>query len=460
MIIFYIGYGRLQLIAFERRVWMVEKSITMYSIALSLMMKTQKICNTISSTVAKVLQAREDVILRGESCSWAYFKVRAKRIIRPIAFTITLLCVAMLIVTGTLVSAILHVLFNAMLIYRGYKIYVNIDFSFFDKISEFLSEIGLALNLSFIVDEISYPLIYFLSLLSNLSIDLTNVKVNCSGSQAPIYLLLDCMLVAVVVITISSNVHVFWSTLLKQSTMQFGVLLLNQHYINSFCNSLWTPIYTLASFALYIFPSPMKINQYLLSFISVDLFFSDHGISKSSSNCDTALGPGFPIDSFEAVMTTILAIFAIPPVIYLFAQVLFPDSLLISSTLGSYSEVGWFRGRRRQDKVGILWRVVTALFSVDWFCIKVIFNFAWCLQNNLSNFLFSVEEYFSGEKNGDVKKALQKHAKVRMDGYITNRTRFISMFSKIILSPGIPGSLGWRHCPDHSMAACVRVYRP
>jgi hypothetical protein len=160
-------------------------------------------------------------------------------------------------------------------------------------------------------------------------------------------------------------------------------------------------------------------------------------------------------------LTTVLAIFAIPPVIYLFAQVLFPDSLLISSTLGSYSEVGSNgNGRRCSDRVGILWRVITALFSVDWFCIKVIFNFAWCLQNNLTNFLFSVEEYFSGEKNGDVKKALQKHAKVRMDGYITNRTRFISMFSKIILSPGIPGSLGWRHCPDHSMAACVRVYRP
>ena len=414
MIFFYIGYGRLQLIAFERRLWMVHSCITMFSIALSLMTKTQKICNTIASTLAKELQAREDAILRQGSCSLAYIKVMAKRIIRPIAFTVIFLLVAMLIITGTVVSAVAHVLFNALLIFRGYKIYINIDFSFYDRIAEFLSNIGFALKLSVLVDEISYPIIYVLNVLSNLSINLANVNVTCSGSQAPIYLLLDCMLVAVVVITISSNIHVFWSTVLKQSTLQFGVLLLNQHYINSFCNSLGTPIYTVASFLLYIFPSPMKINQYLLSFISVDLFFANHGVSKSSSNCDTALGPGFPIDTFEAVSTTVLAIVAIPPVIYLFAQILYPASLITSAVTGSshvsYSAVGKDQGW--SNKMGSIWRIVTAVTPVDWVFMKVIFNFAWSLQNNLQNFLFSIEDSFSGEKYRRVQESLRKHTKV------------------------------------------------
>ena len=414
MIFFYIGYGRLQLIAFERRLWMVHSCITMFSIALSLMTKTQKICNTIASTLAKELHAREDAILRQGSCSLAYIKVMAKRIIRPIAFTVVFLLVAMLIITGTVVSAIAHVLFNALLIFRGYKIYINIDFSFYDRIAEFLSNIGFALSLSVLVDEISYPIIYVLNVLSNLSINLANVNVTCSGSQAPIYLLLDCMLVAVVVITISSNIHVFWSTVLKQSTLQFGVLLLNQHYINSFCNSLGTPIYTVASFLLYIFPSPMKINQYLLSFISVDLFFANHGVSKSSSNCDTALGPGFPIDTFEAVSTTVLAIVAIPPVIYLFAQILYPASLITSAVTGSshvsYSAVGKDQGW--SNKMGSIWRIVTAVTPVDWVFMKVIFNFAWSLQNNLQNFLFSIEDSFSGEKYRRVQESLRKHTKV------------------------------------------------
>lgn len=108
---------------------MVHNSITIYSIALNLMMKTQKICNTIASTLAKELQAREDAILREGSCSLAYVKVIAKRIIRPIAFTITFFFVATLIIAGTLISAIAHVLFYALLIFRGYKFYVNIDFS-------------------------------------------------------------------------------------------------------------------------------------------------------------------------------------------------------------------------------------------------------------------------------------------------------------------------------------------
>ena len=270
------------------------------------------------------------------------------------------------------------------------------------------------LNLSFIVDEISYPIIYILNLLSNLTINLANVKVTCSGSQAPTYLLLDCMLVAVVVLTISSNIHVFWSTVLKQSTMQFGVLLLNQHYINSFCNSFRTPIYTVAAFLLYIFPSPMKINQYLLSFISVDLFFANHGVSKSSSNCDTALGPNFPIDTFEAVSSTVLAVIAIPPVIYMFAQVLYPASQ-ISSTLTENSEVSYStigQGQGWSNTIGYIWKIVTTVTPVDWVFIKVLFNFAWSLQNNLQRFLSTFKKSFSDEKDHRIQEALQKHAKV------------------------------------------------
>ena len=155
----------------------------------------------------------------------------------------------------------------------------------------------------------------------------------------------------------------------------------------------------------------MKINQYLLSFISVDLFFANHGVSDSSSNCDTALGPGFPIDTFEAVSTTVLAIIAIPPVIYMFAQILYPASLIsVTFSHVSYSAIG--QGQGWSNTIGKVWRTVTAATPVDWVFMKVLFNFAWSLQNNLQYFLFSIEESFSGEKHRRVQTALQKHVKV------------------------------------------------
>ena len=184
MIFFYIFYGRLQQIAFERRVWLVDKSALLFGIVFQMIEETQRICHAISTVLAQLAKDREERILReGNWCSFEYLTVKAKRLLLPLLFFLLSALVALAVIAGTVLSAVIHVLFNAVLLFRGYKIYLSLKFSFLDRITEFLDELGFALNISFIVDKLSYPLIYFLNLLSSISIDLASVKVNCSGSQ-------------------------------------------------------------------------------------------------------------------------------------------------------------------------------------------------------------------------------------------------------------------------------------
>ena len=184
MTVVYIFYGRLQQIAFERRVWLVDKSALLFGIVFQMIEETQRICHAISIAVVQETKAREQRILREANVfSCEYWTVQVKRLLTPLLFFLLTLFVAVVVISGTLLAAVIHVLFNAVLLFRGYKIYLSLNFSFFDRITEFLDELGFALNISFIVDKISYPLIYFLNLLSSISIDLSSVKVDCSGSQ-------------------------------------------------------------------------------------------------------------------------------------------------------------------------------------------------------------------------------------------------------------------------------------
>ena len=267
-----------------------------------------------------------------------------------------------------------------------------------DRISAVISGIGIVLHLDFIVSYISYPLIYLLNLLSNLSIDLSQLNVTCTGSQAPVYLLLDCIiLVAIVILTIVSDVHIFWSTILKKTTMHYGQLLFNRYYFSSVCSSPVRILFTLVSFLLNLLcPSPMKVNQYLLSFVSVSAFFSDNGMSGSSSNCDSALG--FPIDTAEAFLTSVVVYSVIHPIVYMFAQILYPSPLSCfktwsrAATESSGYDEGFYK------KLVIAWRSVTALTSVDWFLMKSLFNFARSLKNNLETFTSALRQRFADDE--------------------------------------------------------------
>lgn len=132
----------MSVIAMKRRLWMVDKCFAIYSIVGSLITTTHRTC----SIITKIQQAKEDEILRRGDCSLSYMWIIFKRILKPLIFLVVVIVVVIMIIAGTLISAIYHVLFNALLLFRGYKLYIDKELVFLDRISAFISEIGIVLN--------------------------------------------------------------------------------------------------------------------------------------------------------------------------------------------------------------------------------------------------------------------------------------------------------------------------
>ena len=339
-----------------------------------------------------------------------YFKLRAKTILRPILFAFTVLVVFGIVLTGTIVLATTRVLFNAVLLYRGYKYYLKRDFVLLNRTHLFLQELGLGSN----INRISYPIAYIINWLSIITVDLeSSFGIDCVGSQAPVYLLVDFIITAVVVLNISNNINIFWFTMVTECTSEFGKLLTNRFYLRKgVCNSLSTLTYVLTGFFLRIFPSPMKINQYLLSFVYLSVFFTNNGVSSSSKNCDNAAG--FPLDSVEAVLTTLLVIFLIMPMVYMFGQVLYPmpytekvhpvdsdnndsDEADQRMNRDDHESTKEEQSQEQQQEAGIdyeqWWRYLNAWTAFDWFFVKSLVVFARNLERNMQAFLESTYTY-------------------------------------------------------------------
>ena len=232
---------------------------------------TKRWCNEITLMLDQEVREEEKKILREFTATGvytlAYCKLQVKAISRPILFAVAALITSGFVTVGTIVMATSRVLFNAVLLYRGYRYYINRDFVLLHRIQLFLQELGLGRNF----DHIKNSIAYFINWLSSITINLeSSLSISCVGSQVPVYLLVDFLITAIVVINISSNFNVIWFTLVSECTTEFTKLLTNRYFLrNSILNSLTTTMYAIGGLCLRVFPSPMKINQYLLSFVYI-----------------------------------------------------------------------------------------------------------------------------------------------------------------------------------------------
>ena len=361
---------------------------------------TRKCCRDISAFIDQQSLKEEKRILNESRetgiYTLTYYRIRVNAILRPIFYSIAVVILFAVVVIGSCSLATTHVIFNAVLLYRGYSYYLNRDFVFLNRIHLFLQTLLLDSKISTIL----YPFEYSINWLSNISIDFRSVQINCFGSQAPAYLLVDFLIASIVVLNITSNSHVFWLTMVTECTSEFGKLLTNRFYLRKgVCNSACTFMYVIGGVILRIFPSPMKINQYLLSFVYISVFFSNSGVSSSSKNCDVAIG--FPLDSIEAVLTSLLVIFLILPMVYLFGQVLYPKPFTYDYADNRSIDGGMCKADDSEsfyhsvllfvESLGIdferLWRYMNAWISFDWFFVKSLIIFAQSLERNMHAFL-------------------------------------------------------------------------
>eukprot|EP01035_Chromulina_nebulosa_P025260 gene25260-32961_t len=195
---FYIINGRLQLIAFERRVWIIDRSVMAYGSLNKVIYYTKEKCRDISTILDLQSLKEEKKILKEAKETGVYtreyFKIRGKTILRPILFGLAVIIVFGFVLIGSIVLATTRVLFNAVLLYRGYKYYLKRNFVLLNRIHLFLQELGLGSN----INRISYPIAYFINWLSIITVDLeSSFGIDCTGSQAPVYLLVDFIITAI-----------------------------------------------------------------------------------------------------------------------------------------------------------------------------------------------------------------------------------------------------------------------
>eukprot|EP01035_Chromulina_nebulosa_P057355 gene57355-78580_t len=225
-----------------------------------------------------------------------------------------------MVIALSLMHSVTRIAFNAMVLWRAYNgIYIaNVNFVV-DCLRPFLFEFGKIIHSQEIVLVISYPLINVIDFISNLSINLGDIKVTCIGAQSPLYLLCDVLIVGVVIIIIESDVNVFW-IMLSPTVSKIRSMVFSRHYISrNFCSSI---TYLVVAILITQLPDPSKLVQYSMGFVVITKFFNLSGNDANtawvnvSPNCDATVTIGktiLPIDSILAYPTGMLVVIAIPP---------------------------------------------------------------------------------------------------------------------------------------------------
>lgn len=117
---------------------------------------------------------------------------------------------------------VISLLFSALIIYRDFKVHLRIPYAqiveaFFAHFASFLSVLLV-------------PFLWALNELAKININLSVINVTCLGSQAPLFLLLNLLILGVVIVTIESGVFTYWST----TVMNANRYLLFQVFIQKY----------------------------------------------------------------------------------------------------------------------------------------------------------------------------------------------------------------------------------
>lgn len=298
----YLYKGRLLRIAFHRRYSLVRKSIIITGAAA----RAADLVTSVSTIISTIIRKKNG------TTNW-------KKTWKPIIFFVLAGVIVPLVILLVICYNLVHILFNSLVLWRGYRFVIKIPLDFLQQVDLLLVLVNFSLNVDFF-QILAYPFAVVSNVFAEFSINLSAVQVTCSGAQAPILLLLDLIIVGFVIIIIESDLQVFWTTGLNQVISKATNMVFSRYYFSK--NVKRTFYYSSVSLGLSWLPDPRRCIQYVLGFVSVLTFFSQNGHGQASGNCNSA--EAIPVDTFLAVMTTILAVFMICPVIYMLAQVLVP----------------------------------------------------------------------------------------------------------------------------------------
>lgn len=383
----YLYAGRLLRIAFYRKKRLAEKCIMICGYAA----RAADLVGLVSGIVSTIMRRRKDLN--------SYDELK-RRVLKPMAFWFFGAILTFLVVIGVLLYAATHILFNSLVLWRGYRIVLRLPLSFFGQIELLGEMVNKALGINFF-QILLYPFAVIANFFGSIDINLSAVQVTCAGSQAPILLLVNLVIVGFVVIIIKSDLQIYWSIALSDVLSKTQTLISSRYFFSR--NKGLTLWYASCATILMLIPDPKKCIQYLLGFVSAATFFAAAGHSTVTHNCDTAIA--IPIDSILAILTTIFAVVVLAPVVYLMAQVIVPSfkrekmvHLVKTDTdyENNYGGTGLGQMVRNEQYDGKAWyirwgskilRFCSILVTIDWFLIKSISAFTSRIFTYNKNFL-------------------------------------------------------------------------
>lgn len=229
--------------------------------------------------------------------------------------------------------SIASILFTSLLVFRSLSATLaSYASSFENKMTIFIDEVAALFNFKFLA-QIFQPLVNLYSFLSNIinHINFGPVAVQCSGSQAGMELVGNCLIIIIVFIVVEVE---YASILLnaKELISNYVHLSLLNRVIHGLDYYFHLAV-SLTLYAIFSLFNPVQITvQFLASMVNIEQFYTIDSIVHSYSNyCDNY--PGFTnIDIFMAYSCTAVTTLFLIPIIVIMLRLMIPNKLGLLAT--------------------------------------------------------------------------------------------------------------------------------
>jgi hypothetical protein len=298
----YIVFGKFQRVSFERKVKVVTPNI----------------------------EKCKQVLLSEEECHYQHLIVvqdKKNHRTRKLNFFLFVVLSFIFMIVSVFFGFVFftyHVFFTSLILWRGLEADLNLS-PILTLLAEGLTDIteyiNLPVNLFYYV---ALPFLYFFETLATINLNLSSVNVSCSGSQAPIELLINCFILGLLVIIIRSDYQLLFNILLNNLNQRFLLNNVEQRLdAGNFHFSRYFFICLIVTALNSINPFQVGL-RYCMGFVRIDTFGKNHGIAHEvTESCNQV--PGAPhFDSFLGYMSTIFAWWLILPAMYCLAEVVVP----------------------------------------------------------------------------------------------------------------------------------------
>ena len=294
----YLLQGRLQKIAFERKVLFVEP--------------LAKVCHKINARLLEEMQIK----IKVENTIPSFV-----RVFLFLTFSSCFL----------LISSIMFYLFvfykafyKAMFLWRGFDSIIKVP-SFIGSISSALGDVARAMGLPMSsLTYLFYPIVFLYRVSMLFSLDLSTIDVKCLGAKAPAELVINFFIVGIVVSFMLSGYQYLWvivfpslnQTFLNLNFSKKEGLLSNQN------------VYLCLMGMALISINPFEgIMRYLMTFMTLADFVKDNGAHAITPACDNIEGMK-NFDSLLGYSSSVIAWWLLMPFIYIMSEVLVPKTIL------------------------------------------------------------------------------------------------------------------------------------